>query len=204
MPAPAHTQRVRDAVEPLIAAAGLYLEDVEVTSAGARSVVRIVVDLEEDAVGGLDLERVAAISRDISTAIDATDAFAGELTLEVSSPGVSRPLTERRHFTHARGRLVTLRLRDGSTLTGRLVDVDRSTDDDAVLVLVPEVPAAKGRRPVVGEPVRLRLAEVRDGHVEVELGRMAELPDDAFGDVLDDEDDDEADEPAHDPTGLEG
>jgi ribosome maturation factor RimP len=199
MPAPAHTQRVRDAVEPLIAAAGLYLEDVEVTSAGARSVVRIVVDLEEDAVGGLDLERVAAISRDISTAIDATDAFAGELTLEVSSPGVSRPLTERRHFTRARGRLVTLRLRDGSTLTGRLVDVDRSTDD-AVLVLVPEAPAAKGRRPVVGEPVRLRLAEVRDGHVEVELGRMAELPDDAFGDV----DDDETDEPAHDPTGLEG
>ncbi|HZL02948.1 MAG TPA: ribosome maturation factor RimP [Cellulomonas sp.] len=200
MPAPAHTQRVRDAVEPLIAAAGLYLEDVEVTSAGARSVVRIVVDLEEDAVGGLDLDRVAAISRDISTAIDATDAFAGELTLEVSSPGVSRPLTERRHFTRARGRLVTLRMRDGSTLTARLVDVDRSTDD-AVLVLVPEVPAEKGRRPVHGEPVRLRLAEVRDGHVEVELGRMAELPDDAFGDVLDD---DETDEPAHDPTGLEG
>lgn len=199
MPAPAHTQRVRDAVEPLIAAAGLYLEDVEVTSAGARSVVRIVVDLEEDAVGGLDLDRVAAISRDISTAIDATDAFAGELTLEVSSPGVSRPLTERRHFTRARGRLVTLRLRDGSTLTARLVDVDRSTDD-AVLVLVPEVPAEKGRRPVHGEPVRLRLAEVRDGHVEVELGRMAELSDDAFGDVLDDE----TDEPAHDPTGLEG
>lgn len=199
MPAPAHTQRVRDAVEPLIAAAGLYLEDVEVTSAGARSVVRIVVDLEEDAVGGLDLDRVAAISRDISTAIDATDAFAGELTLEVSSPGVSRPLTERRHFTRARGRLVTLRLRDGSTLTARLVDVDRSTDD-AVLVLVPEVPAEKGRRPVHGEPVRLRLAEVRDGHVEVELGRMAELSDDAFGDVLDDE----TDEPAHDPTDLEG
>lgn len=203
MPAPAHTQRVRDAVEPLIAAAGLYLEDVEVTSAGARSVVRIVVDLEEDAVGGLDLDRVAAISRDISTAIDATDAFAGELTLEVSSPGVSRPLTERRHFTRARGRLVTLRLRDGSTLTARLVDVDRSTDD-AVLVLVPEVPAEKGRRPVHGEPVRLRLAEVRDGHVEVELARLAELPDDAFGDVLDDEDGDETDEPAHDPTGLEG
>lgn len=203
MPAPAHTQRVRDAVEPLIAAAGLYLEDVEVTSAGARSVVRIVVDLEEDAVGGLDLDRVAAISRDISTAIDATDAFAGELTLEVSSPGVSRPLTERRHFTRARGRLVTLRLRDGSTLTARLVDVDRSTDD-AVLVLVPEVPAEKGRRPVHGEPVRLRLAEVRDGHVEVELARLAELPDDAFGDVLDDEDDNETDEPAHDPTGLEG
>ncbi len=200
MPAPARTQRVRDAVQPLIAAAGLYLEDVEVTSAGARSVVRIVVDLEEDAVGGLDLERVAAISREISTAIDTTDDFAGELTVEVSSPGVSRPLTERRHFTRARGRLVTLRLLDGSTLTARLVDVDRSTDD-AVLVLVTEVPAGKGRRAVVGEPARLRLAEVRDGRVEVELTRMAELPDDAFADVLDDA---ETDEPAHDPTGLEG
>ena len=200
MPAPARTQRVRDAVQPLIAAAGLYLEDVEVTSAGARSVVRIVVDLEEDVVGGLDLERVAAISREISTAIDTTDDFAGELTVEVSSPGVSRPLTERRHFTRARGRLVTLRLLDGSTLTARLVDVDRSTDD-AVLVLVTEVLAGKGRRAVVGEPARLRLAVVRDGRVEVELTRMAELPDDAFADVLDDA---ETDEPAHDPTGLEG
>ena len=82
-------------------------------------------------------------------------------------------------------------------------DVDRSTDD-AVLILVPEPPAVKGRRPVVGEPVRLRLAEVRDGRVEVELTRMAELPDDAFADVLDDDATDATDEPAHDPTGLEG
>jgi ribosome maturation factor RimP len=188
MPAPAQTQRVRDAVEPLIAAAGLYLEGVEVTSAGSRSVVRIVVDLEEDAVGGLDLDRVAAIS----SAIDAIDAFVGEHTLEVSSPGISRALTERRHFTRARGRLVTLRLRDGSTLTGRLTDVDRSADS-AVLVLGPESPGVKGRRGVQGPPVRVLLAEVRDGRVEVELGRLAELPDDAFGDPIDD-----------DPTGLEG
>ena len=187
MPAPAHALRVRDAVEPLIAAAGLYLEDVEVTSAGARSVVRIVVDLQEDAVGGLDLDRVAAISREISTAIDESDAFAGELTLEVSSPGVSRALTQRRHFTRARGRLVTLRMRDGSTLTARLLEVDRSTDD-TVLVLGPETPGAKGRPPVHGEPVRTRLDVVRDGQVEVELGRLGELADDEF---------------EHDPTALE-
>lgn len=200
MSAPAHTQRVRDAVEPLIAAAGLYLESVEITSAGARSVVRIVVDLREDDDGGLDLDRVAAISRDISSAIDATDAFAGEHTLEVSSPGVSRALTERRHFSRARGRLVTLRLRDGSTLTARLMDVDRSTDD-AVLLLVPESPGEKGRRTVLGAPVRLPLAQVRDGRVEIELGRLSELPDDAFGDLIDDESGDATD---NDPTGLEG
>ena len=187
MPAPAHVRRVRDAVEPLIAAAGLYLEDVEVTSAGARSVVRIVVDLQEDAVGGLDLDRVAAISREIATALDGSDAVAGELTLEVSSPGVSRPLTERRHFTRARGRLVTLRLRDGSSFTARLLDVDRSTGD-TVLVLVPETPGGRGRPTVHGEPVRARLDAVRDGRVEVELGRLAEPADDAF---------------EYDPTGLE-
>jgi ribosome maturation factor RimP len=200
MPAPAQTQRVRDAVEPLVAAAGLYLERVEISHAGARSVVRIVVDLEEDDTGGLELDRIAAISHDISSAIDATDAFAGEHTLEVSSPGVARALTERRHFTRSRGRLVTLRLRDGSTLTGRLTDVDRSTDD-AVLVLVPESRGEKGRPTIVGAAVRVPLAQVRDGRVELELGRLAELPDETFGDPIDDESDDPTD---NDLTGQEG
>ncbi|MCC2319228.1 ribosome maturation factor RimP [Cellulomonas chengniuliangii] len=185
MPAPATAQRVRDVVEPLVSAAGLVLEDVEVVRAGKSSVVRILVDLEEDAVGGLDLEDVAEVSQAISTALDDAAVVGGEHTLEVSSPGVGRALTERRHFTRARGRMMTLTRTDGSPLRGRLDDVDRTAPDAAVLVLTPETPGVKGRPPRVGTPVRVPLAEVRDGRVEVEMGRLAEVSDDEDDDAQD-------------------
>ncbi|MFI2752731.1 ribosome maturation factor RimP [Cellulomonas sp. P22] len=184
MPAPATAHRVRDVVAPLVEAAGLVLEDVEVTRAGARSVVRVVVDLDEDATGGLDLEQVAEISQSISDAIDGVDVPGTEYTLEISSPGIGRPLTERRHFTRSRGRIVTLRLTDGSTLRGRIDDVDR-TVPDAVLVVTPQIPGEKGRPPVIGDPVRVPLASVRDGRVEVEMGRLAEVSDDEDDDAQD-------------------
>lgn len=198
MPAPAHAQRVRDVVGPHVAAAGLYLEDVEVTRAGARSVVRIILDLEEDATGGLDLETVADVTREISAALDATDVIPGEYTLEVSSPGVSRPLVERRHFVRARGRLVTVHLLDGSSTTGRLEDVDRS-GGDVVLELVPEPVMEKGRRRAPGEPVRVRLADVRAGQVEVELHHLEPQPGD---DAPDDDAPDEHDTHDDEPTGT--
>ncbi len=119
-------QAVRDRVEPVVQAADLYLEDVTVTSAGKRSVVRITVDLPEDETGSLDLDSVADVSRSISTALDEADVFPGAYTLEVSSPGTSRPLVDRRHFMRARGLLVRLVLADGGTRLGRLTDVDES------------------------------------------------------------------------------
>src|SRR3954466_4031742 len=84
-------QRVRDVLEPIVVGAGYDLEDVTVTAAGRRSVVRVVVDRD----GGLDLDAVADISRVVSEVLDADDVT-GEMpyTLEVSSPGVDRPLTE--------------------------------------------------------------------------------------------------------------
>lgn len=185
MPAPATAQRVRDVVEPLVSAAGLVIEEIEVVRAGKASVVRILVDLEEDAEGGLDLEDVAEVSQAISDALDAAAAVGGEHTLEVSSPGVGRALTERRHFTRARGRMMTLTRTDGSTLRGRLDDVDRTAPDAAELVLIPETPGLKGRPPKVGAPVRVPLAAVREGRVEVEMGRLAEVSDDEDDDAQD-------------------
>ncbi len=192
MPAPSTAQRVRDSIGPVVSAAGLWLEDVEVVKAGAQSVVRVLLDLAEDEEsGGLDLDRVALVAEDVSAALDEADVVPGVYTLEVSSPGVGRTLTERRHFVHARGRLVDLRLRDGGTLHGRLTEVDRTTPD-TVLVLVPVVPGVKGRPTKTGAPVRLALAEVLDGRVDVELGRLAEVDDDA------------ADAAADEPSGREG
>jgi ribosome maturation factor RimP len=119
----AGAERVRQVVEPVVQGADLYLEDVVVTLAGSRSVVRITVDLPEDALGSLDLDQVAEVSREISTALDASNAFPGAYTLEISTPGTSRPLTEPRHFKRARGRIVRLALTDGGSVEGRLRDV---------------------------------------------------------------------------------
>ena len=114
-------QRVRDAVEPVVTDAGYDLEDVTVTTAGRRSVVRVVVDRD----GGIDLDAVAEVSRVVSEALDATNAT-GEApyTLEVTSPGVDRPLTEPRHWRRNVGRLVRASVSDGGSVTGRVVEAD--------------------------------------------------------------------------------
>ena len=117
-------QRLRETLEPVVAAAGYDLEDVTVTAAGRRSVVRVVVDRD----GGVDLDAVADVSRAVSDALDARDVM-GEAayTLEVSSPGVDRPLAQPRHWRRSVGRLVRVPLRDGGELTGRVVEADDAT-----------------------------------------------------------------------------
>ena len=141
-------QRVREVVEPVIQQAGLFLEDVAVSAAGKRSVVRIVIDLGEDAIGSLDLDTLGSVSRDVSAAMDVADPVRGEYVLEVSTPGTDRPLTELRHFRRARTRLVRLTLRDGSVLQGRMTDADAqayrlATEDDGE-VTVPADQVVRG------------------------------------------------------------
>lgn len=148
---------VREAVEPVVLASGLVLEGVQVKAAGRRSVVRVVVDLA-DGVGGIDADTLGEVSREISAALDAKDPVRGAYTLEVSTPGTDRPLTEPRHFRRARTRLVNLTLRDGTTVHGRL----QEADDDALVV-----------ETAVGSQ-RLALADVARGEVEVELARAGD------------------------------
>ncbi len=148
---------VREVVEPVVTAAGLVLEDVHVSAAGRRSVVRVVIDLA-DGFGGLDADTLGDVSRAISAALDAKDPVKGAYTLEVSSPGTDRPLTEPRHFRRARTRLVRLTLHDGGTVHGRLV----AADDDALVVDTGD-----------GE-VRLAAGDVVRGVVEVELARASD------------------------------
>jgi ribosome maturation factor RimP len=116
-------QRVRDVLEPVVTRAGYDLEDVTVTAAGRRSVVRVVVDRD----GGIDMDAVAEISRVVSERLDADDVT-GEVpyTLEVSSPGVDRALTEPRHWRRATGRLVRATVRDDKDVTGRVLGADDS------------------------------------------------------------------------------
>jgi ribosome maturation factor RimP len=103
-----------------LAAMGVDLEGVEVQKAGRRHVVRVIIDRD----GGVDLDTVADVSRAVSELLDEQPLAAvvpGPFVLEVTSPGVDRPLTLERHWRRATSRLVVATLRDGSTVTGRVV-----------------------------------------------------------------------------------
>jgi ribosome maturation factor RimP len=115
-------EHLLETLRPVVESIGYELEDVTVTSAGRRSLVRVSVDAD----GGIDLDGIAAVSRLISDVLDAEEpggpAFAGPYVLEVSSPGVDRPLTEQRHWRRAAGRLVQVPVGD-KTVAGRVLKV---------------------------------------------------------------------------------
>ena len=153
------SERVSDLLAPVVQGAGLVLEGVSVTPAGKRRVVRVVVDLPEDATAALDLDAVSDVSRAVSDALDSSDVMGGSpYVLEVSSPGVDRPLTERRHWSRARGRLVSAAVTSGGAereLTGRVIGVD----DEGVTL------EADGERRLLG------WASLGRGAVQVEFNR---------------------------------
>ncbi|HMA45784.1 MAG TPA: ribosome maturation factor RimP [Frankiaceae bacterium] len=141
---------------PAVRGTGLDLEDVVVWRAGSRHLVRVVLDRD----GGLDLDTVAEASRLVSSALDADDVLPGSYVLEVTSPGVDRPLTAPRHWRRATGRIVRVSCRGGRSLRGRV----RDADDQGV------------RLSVDGRDVRLGYADVVRAVVEVELSRTEERP----------------------------
>jgi ribosome maturation factor RimP len=147
-------EHLLDVLAPVVAAAGCDLEDVTVAAAGRRSVVRVVVDAD----GGVDLDAVAAVSRAVSEALDADtpggSAFAGPYVLEVSSPGVDRPLTAPRHWQRAVGRVVSVAVAD-TTLTARVL----ATTPTGV------------RFDVAGEQRDLAWHDLGPGRVQVEFTR---------------------------------
>lgn len=187
MPAATNVQQVHRLVAPVVTGAGLWLEDVVLVRDGGRQVLRVVVDTPEDVEDSVDLDAVAELSREVSAVLDQPSAAAtlpDRYTLEVSTRGATAAMTARRHFVRAVGRLVVLRLTDGGTLSGRLVDVERSErdgDDGGTVVVTPVTPGVKGRPPKIGDPVRVPLTEVRDGVVEVELVQSGKDDDGASG-----------------------
>src|SRR5258707_5181043 len=97
------TGRVASLIEPVLHALEMDLEAVKIATAGRRRVLRIVVDAD----GGVSLDDIAEVSREVSARLDAKNVMGdAPYTLEVSSPGVDRPLTQPRHWRRAIGRLV--------------------------------------------------------------------------------------------------
>jgi ribosome maturation factor RimP len=127
----ADAERIVGLLEPTVAAMGMDLENVRITSAGRRRLLRVVIDAD----GGVSLDDIALVSRELSATLDRAAAMGeASYTLEVSSPGVDRPLTEPKHWRRAVGRLVTVPLRSGihnaqgpadsQAVTGRVTGTD--------------------------------------------------------------------------------
>lgn len=121
---------VRALTEPLAAAAGAELVDVEVKGGGAQRLVRITVDR----AGGIDLATCQRLSRDLSVRLDEEDPIPGRYQLEVTSPGVNRPLRDQRGFARVRGRDVLVHRDAGDGRVLQLTGTVQEAADDAVVL----------------------------------------------------------------------
>ena len=149
---PDSTDRLTGLLAAPIEALGLDLEAVDLSKAGKRSVLRVAVDKD----GGVDLDDIAAATSEVSRVLDDSDAMgAGSYTLEVSSPGVDRPLTLPRHWRRNTGRLVKATLAEGEEVTGRIVEAD---DDGAGI-------------DVLGTVRRVSFTDVAKARIQIEFKR---------------------------------
>ena len=123
-------KQVIELLDGEFARAGYEIEDVVIDAAARPPRITVVADGDE----GLDLDSIAELSRSASELLDRVDNTAAAYVLEVTSPGVDRPLTTEKHFRRARGRKVELTLADGSAVTGRVGE----TDGGAVRLVVRE------------------------------------------------------------------
>ncbi|MGW0520479.1 MULTISPECIES: ribosome maturation factor RimP [unclassified Crossiella] len=111
---------------------GFELEELDIRQAGRRRLVRVVVDSDD----GIGLDEIAKVSRSVSATLDAHDAIlASAYTLEVTSPGIDRPLTHPRHWRRNRLRLVKVRPLEGAEYVGRVGPADEH-DTGGVVLLV--------------------------------------------------------------------
>lgn len=167
----ARDKRLADLIGPVVAAIGMDLESVRLTVVGRRRLLRVVVDSDH----GVSLDAAADVSREVSAVLDASSALGdAPYTLEVSSPGVDRPLTEPRHWRRARGRLVKVKVAGEGMMTGRVL----AADPGGVTLDM-----AEGER-------RFSLRDLGAGTVQVEFGR---IPDSDLAEFADESGDSDPD-----------
>ena len=143
-------------VTPAVREAGFYLEDIHIATPGSHRIVTCIVDGDSS----LNLDQVTSVSRVISELLDEAE-FMGEtpFTLEVTSPGVDRPLTLPRHFAKNNDRLLKVIRLDGSEVIGRIA----SNTDDSVTLLV--TLKKESREEVIS------LSDIKRALVEIEFSR---------------------------------
>jgi ribosome maturation factor RimP len=155
-------ERVERALTPIVTAQGYDLEGIEVQPAGRRRLLRVLVDHDD----GVSLDAIAGLTSVLSAALDESGAMGEQpYVLEVSSPGVGRPLTHPRHWRRNVGRLAGVSTDDGRTLTARIV----GSDDDTVTLRPIDEAGAKGQPDGEVPTVTVALTQITEAHVEVEF-----------------------------------
>jgi len=148
--------QISELVTPAVSDLGFYLEDVHVATPGSHRIVTCIVDGD----ASLNLDQVTSVSRVISELLDEAP-FMGEtpFTLEVTSPGVDRPLTQPRHFAKNVDRLLKVIKLDGSEVTGRILS---NTDEDVTLTVMVKKETLEQT---------ISLADIKRAVVEIEFNR---------------------------------
>lgn len=151
--------QIAELITPALQEAGYFLEEVNLVTPGNHRIVTVIVDGES----ALNLDQVTVASKLVSELVDEA-AFMGEtpFTLEVTSPGIDRPLTLPRHFAKNVTRLLKVTQTDGVVVTGRITS---NTDSDVTLSVVEK----KERKEVV-----IALADIKRAVVEIEFNRKDE------------------------------
>ena len=148
--------QISELITPALHQAGYFLEDVNIVSPGQHRIITVIVDGES----GLNLDQVTVASKLVSELLDEAP-FMGEtpFTLEVTSPGIDRPLTLPRHFAKNVDRLLKVAKNDGVVVTGRI----RSNTESDVTLEVAEKKEVK--------EVTVALADIKRATVEIEFNR---------------------------------
>ncbi len=151
--------QISELISPALQQAGYFLEDINVVSPGNHRIVTVIVDGES----ALNLDQVTVASKLVSELVDEA-SFMGEtpFTLEVTSPGIDRPLTLPRHFAKNLTRLLKITKSDGVVITGRITS---NTDSDVTLIVT-------DKKEVKEETIAL--ADIKRAVVEIEFNRKDE------------------------------
>ncbi len=140
---------------PAIKTLGFVLEEIKVTPIGKRRIIAVIVDQEEK---NPNLDEVTVVSREVSNILDNYSQLGDQpFTLEVTTPGVDRPLILPRHWQKNLGRLVKVVKIDGQTVSGRISSV---SDVSAAIE-------------VAGKSVEVLFGDVKRAQIEIEFNRKA-------------------------------
>lgn len=148
--------QISEHITPALHQAGYFLEDVNLVSPGQHRIVTVIVDGES----ALNLDQVTVASKLVSELLDEA-TYMGEtpFTLEVTSPGIDRPLTLPRHFAKNNDRLLKVTKNDGTVITGRIC---ANTYSDVTLTVTEK----KDVKEVV-----ISLSDIKRAQVEIEFNR---------------------------------
>ncbi len=150
------TDSIAELIEPAVIAQGFYLEEVQLVSPGKHRIVTCIVDGEIS----LNLDQVTAVSRAISELLDEAPIMGDTpFTLEVTSPGVDRPLTKPRHFAKNVDRFLKITKTDGEVVTGRITS---NTESEVVLSVVSKKETTE---------VAVAISDIKRAVVEIEFNR---------------------------------